>query len=78
MQIPAPSGWEVPFGLPTTVSSPAELKLFSAIYNSDVALPSPAADDAGSGGSAVSSSVAEQCEIADHIKSLMNRDLDSG
>ena len=77
MQIPAPSGWEVPFGLPTTVSSPAELKLFSAIYNSDVALPSPVADDAGSDGSAVSR-VAEQCEIADHIKSLMNRDLDSG
>lgn len=63
---PDPSGWEMPFGYPTTLSSFGELQLFSAIYNEEVSITIEDQDDPNSQ------------EIADHISTLMNRTLQSG
>ena len=67
---PYVQGWERRFGLPSTINSFAELKLFSHIYNQDLVLPPPLPTD--------SPTVLEQRGIVKGIGSLMTRTLDSG
>lgn len=80
-----PTGIELRYGLPTTLNSLAELKLFSAIYNLEVALPDPQLhSETGSGSESSSSSSTSATEEALHldtatkISQLMNRSLESG
>ena len=63
-------GCETRFGLPTSLSSFAELKLFSLIYNQSINFPPPSPDD--------SPSVLKQKQIAETIRALKTRSLESG
>jgi len=70
---------EIHSGLPTMIHSLAELKLFTSIYNEQVRLPKPLADNNGNGfGDKNSRIINEQIEIANNISDLMSRRLESG
>ena len=65
-----PTGIELKYGLPTTLRSLSELKLFSAIYNTEVAIPSPS--ECGN------AAEAQHLRSAHMISEVMNRALESG
>ena len=63
-------GSEFRFGLPTTLSSFAELKLFSSIYNKDVPIPPPLPGD--------TPAMLREKTIAENISAIKTRSIESG
>lgn len=72
-----PEGLEIRNGIPTTIRSLAELKLFAAIYVEEMKLPENIAIANGFGDHN-SKIVNEQIQIANNISDLMSRKLESG
>lgn len=71
VNIPTQSGMEVKYGLPTKIRSLRELAALSAIYNEDVELSSEWTESQDE-------DVRRAVEAAEHISTLMTRNLESG
>jgi len=72
-----PQGWEIRNGIPTTIHSLAELKLFTSIYIEELKLPQQVINQ-GNKDNKFNKIINEQITIANQISDLTKRKLESG